>query len=95
MSKWSRGLKKMADYKIFFKKSVRKDFKSIPDSTLTKIIECTNSLSNNPRQIGCAKLSGQEKYRMRYGQYCIIYSIQDDELTVWIVKAGHRKDVYR
>jgi mRNA interferase RelE/StbE len=85
----------MADYKIFFKKSVWKDFKSIPDSALTKIIERINSLSKSPRQIGCTKLSGQEKYRIRYGQYRIIYSIQDDELTVWVVKVGHRKDVYR
>ena len=84
----------MADYRIFFKKSVWKDVKSIPDSTLTKIIERISSLSKNPRQIGCIKLSGQEKYRMRYGRYRIIYSIQDDELTIWVVKIGHRKDVY-
>jgi mRNA interferase RelE/StbE len=85
----------MADYSIFFKKSVWKDFKSIPDSILAKILNCINSLSKNPRQIGCIKISGEEKYRMRYGQYRIIYSIQDDKLTVWIVKVGHRKDVYR
>jgi len=85
----------MVDYKIFFKKSVWKDFKSIPDATLTKIMEHINSLSKNPRQISCTKLSGQVKYRMRCGQYRIIYSIQDDELIIWVVKVGHRKDVYR
>ena len=85
----------MAEYKIFFKKSVSKDFKSIPNRDLIKILECIESLGDNPRQPGCKKLSGQERYRFRQGRYRIIYSIQDEELTVWIVKVGHRKNVYR
>jgi len=85
----------MEEYKIYFKKSVWKDFKSIPDNDLTKILECIKSLGNNPRQPGCKKLSGQEKYRLRYGQYRNIYSVQDEELSIWIVKVGHRKEVYR
>ncbi|MFH2046729.1 MAG: type II toxin-antitoxin system RelE/ParE family toxin [Pseudomonadota bacterium] len=84
----------MAEYKIFFKKSVWNDFKSIPDKDLAKILSCIESLGDNPHQPTCKKLSGQERYRLRYGRYRIIYSIQDDELTVWIVKVGHRKDVY-
>ncbi len=84
----------MAAYKIFFKSSVWKDFKSIPNKDLTKILTCIESLGDNPRQSGCKKLSGQEKYRLRYGRYRIIYSIQDDELSIWIVKVGHRKNVY-
>ena len=94
MNRWSRGLNKMVVYKIFFKKSVWKDFKLIPDKDLTKILTCIESLSENPRQPGCKKLSGQEKYRLRYGRYRIIYSIQDKELSIWIVKVGHRKNVY-
>ncbi|WP_300459639.1 type II toxin-antitoxin system RelE/ParE family toxin [Desulfobacula sp.] len=84
----------MAAYKIFFKSSVWKDFKSIPDKDLTKILTCIESLGNNPRQSGCKKLSGQEKYRLRYGRYRIVYSIQDDQLSIWIVKVGHRKNIY-
>ena len=84
----------MAVYKIFFRNSVWKDFKAIPDKDLTKILACIESLADNPRQSGCKKLSGQEKYRLRYGVYRILYSIQDDELTIWIVKVGHRKNVY-
>jgi len=84
----------MGAYEIFFKKSVWKDFKSIPGKDLAKILECIESLSDDPRQSGCKKLSSQEKYRLRYGRYRIIYSIQDKELTVWVVKVGHRKDVY-
>lgn len=85
----------MAKYKIFFKKSVWKDFESIPKSYLKKILKVIKSLGNDPRPPGCRKLSGQERYRLRQGRYRIIYSIQDDELTVWVVKIGHRKDVYR
>ncbi len=84
----------MAAYKIFFKNSVWKDFKSIPDKDLTKILACIESLGANPHQVGCKKLSSQEKYRLRYGRYRILYTIQDDELTIWIVKVRHRKDVY-
>jgi mRNA interferase RelE/StbE len=85
----------MAKYKIFFRKSVWKDFKSIPDKDLTNIMECIKSLGDNTRQPGCKKLSGQERYRFRQGRYRIIYSIQDEDLTIWIVKVGHRKEVYR
>lgn len=85
----------MAGYKIFFKKSVWKDFKSIPDKDLDKILQCVASLGENPRQTGSKKLSGQERYRFRVGRYRIIYSIQDEQLTIWIVKIGHRKSIYR
>ena len=84
----------MDAYKIFFKSSVWKDFKSIPDKDLTKILTCIESLGENPRPSGCKKLSSQERYRLRYGRYRIIYSIQDNELSIWIVKVGHRKNVY-
>ena len=85
----------MAEYKIYFKKSVWKDFKTIPKKDLKNILKVIESLSKEPRPLGCRKLSGQEKYHLRQGQYRIIYSIQDDDISVWIVKVGHRKDVYR
>jgi len=85
----------MAGFKIFFKESVWKDLKAIPKKDITKILKKIEGLSNEPRPSGCEKLSGQEKYRIRQGRYRIVYSIQDNELTVWVVKIGHRKDVYR
>jgi len=85
----------MAGYKIFFKKSVWKDFKAIPDKDLNKILQSIESLGEDPRPPGSKKLSGQEKYRLRGGRYRIIYSVQDEELTICVVKVGHRKDVYR
>jgi mRNA interferase RelE/StbE len=85
----------MAAYKISFKKSVWKDFETIPNKDLKRILERIESLGENPRLPSCKKLTGQERYRLRQGRYRILYSIQDEELSVWIVKVGHRKNVYR
>ena len=85
----------MAEYKIYFKESVEKDIRSIPKKDLKKILLRIEALAKDPRPPGHEKLTGQEKYRIRQGAYRIIYSIQDNELTIWVVKVGHRKDVYR
>jgi len=85
----------MAAYKVFFKKSVQKDFDPIPKKDLKRILNRIAGLAENPRPAGCEKLTGKERYRLRQGRYRIVYSIQDDELTVWVVKVGHRKDIYR
>ena len=85
----------MAEYRIYFKASVEKDFKKIPKKDTKKILQRIDSLTIEPRPSNCEKLSDQERYRIRHGRYRIIYSIQDNELTVCIVKIGHRKDIYR
>ncbi len=85
----------MAAYKVFFKKSVEKDFEGIPQKDLKKIIRHIGGLAEDPRPQGCEKLTGQERYRLRQGCYRIVYSIKDNELTIWVVKIGHRKDIYR
>ena len=85
----------MAAYKIYFKNSVEKDLIGIPKNDLKKILDRIELLAENPRPPGCEKLAGQQQYRLRQGRYRILYSIQDDELTVWVVRVGHRKDIYR
>ncbi len=85
----------MAEYEIYFRESVWKDVKKIPKKDLRNILKRIKSLSEDPRPVGCEKLTGQDRYRLRQGTYRIVYSIQDNELTVWVVKVGHRKDVYR
>ena len=85
----------MAAYKVFFKKSVWKDFDGIPKRDLRRILNQIKGLVEDPRPSGCEKLTGGERYRLRQGRYRIGHSIQDDKLTVWIVKVSHRKDVYR
>jgi len=81
----------MAAYKLLFKKSVQKDFDTIPKKDLRKILNRIEALAEDPPPSGCEKLTGQERYRLRQGKYRIVYSIQDDELTVWVVKAGHQR----
>ena len=85
----------MAAYKLFFKKSVQKDFDAIPKRDLERILKLIEALAEDPRPPGCEKLTGQDRYRLRQGRYRIAYSVQDDELTVWIVKVAHRRHVYR
>jgi mRNA interferase RelE/StbE len=85
----------MAAYKIYFRESVEKDFAGIPKSDLKKILQRIKTLAEDPRPSGCEKLTGQDRYRVRQGRYRILYSIQDQGLTVWVVKVGQRKDIYR
>lgn len=85
----------MAGYKVYFRESVEKDLRLIPKKDLKKILRRIEPLAAEPRPPGSEKLTDQERYRLRHGRYRILYSIQDKERTVWIVKVGHRKDVYR
>lgn len=85
----------MANYKITFKKSVAKDLKSLPKSDVIKIISKIDSLAEDPRQVGSIKLSGIELYRIRQGLYRVVYEIKDRELTILVIKVGHRSDVYK
>ncbi len=85
----------MASFEIFFKESVWKDLRKIPKKDLKMILKRVEGLGKDPRPTGCEKLTGQERYRIRQGRYRIVYSIQDNELTIWVIKVGHRKDIYR
>jgi mRNA interferase RelE/StbE len=85
----------VAVYKVFFKASAEKELEDIPKRELQRIMERIAGLVAEPRPHGSEKLSGQERFRIRQGNYRIIYSIQDLELTVWVVKVGHRREVYR
>jgi len=85
----------MAGYRIFFKVSVEKDLRKIPQEEIKKILQKIDLLAANPRPPGSEKLTGQERYRIRQGRYRILYSIEDNELTIWVVKISHRKDAYR
>jgi len=85
----------MGKYKIEIKKSAVKEIEGLSKRDLQAVLEKMGSLSENPRQHGCEKLSGQEKYRVRCGDYRILYTIEDVVLIVYVVKVGHRKDVYK
>ena len=85
----------MAEYEILFIESVWKDLRRIPKSDLKKILSRIEKLGDDPRPMGCEKITGEELYRVRQGNYRVIYSIQENKLTVWVIKVGHRKDIYR
>ena len=85
----------MASYELIFRKSIAKDLRVFPKRDIKRIMQRIRSLANDPRPPGCERLSGRERYRIRQGDYRIIYAIEDNRLTVLIVKVGHRSDVYR
>ncbi len=82
-------------YKISIKASAVKELQKIQKNDLQRITKKIQSLAKEPRPTGCEKLSGQERYRIRQGNYRIVYSIEDDKLIVVVVKIGHRRDIYR
>ena len=85
----------MENYKILFKQTVTKDLRVIPNKNIKRILKRIDHLSQDPRPPGSEKLSGGEKYRIRQGNYRILYTIEDVIVTVIVVKVGHRRDVYR
>ncbi|MEP6608231.1 MAG: type II toxin-antitoxin system RelE/ParE family toxin [Burkholderiaceae bacterium] len=85
----------MASYKLAFKKSVARDLRLVPKHDVKRILQRIRLLTNDPRPPGCEKLPGQERYRVRQGVYRIIYEVEGAQLTVLVVKVGHRRDVYK
>jgi mRNA interferase RelE/StbE len=83
-------------YSILLAPPAERQLKSLTDSVQKRIVKRLKSLRENPRPQGVKKLAGEEDlYRIREGNYRIIYTIQDKELIVLVVKIGNRKDVYR
>ena len=85
----------MASFKVLIKSSAAKEIEALPRKDRSRIATKIEGLAGNPRPPGSEKLSGEEKYRLRQGDYRILYSIQDAAATITIVKVGHRRDVYR
>lgn len=85
----------MARYKLFIKRSAAKELEALPVKVRRRIALRMEKLGSDPRPPGTEKLSGQEKYRIRQGDYRVLFAIDDSSTTVTIVKVGHRKDVYR
>jgi mRNA interferase RelE/StbE len=85
----------VASYRVLFKPSAAKEFEALPRTDRRRIATKILSLAENPRPPGHEKLSGSEAYRIRQGDYRVIYLIQDQELLVFVMKVGHRREVYR
>jgi len=85
----------MARYKVMIRKSAANELGRIPQKPLRRIVERIHSLGEEPRPQGSEKLSVRERYRIRQGDYRVIYAVDDDLRTVEIVKIGHRGEIYR
>jgi mRNA interferase RelE/StbE len=85
----------MAEYTVTLSKTVRKQLDLLPERDFKTIIETLQSLAREPRPAGCLKLRGRHGFRVRCGNYRIIYEIHDSLLVVLILAIGHRKDIYR
>ena len=85
----------MARYSIDVKRSAVRELGRIPRRDLRRILRRIRSLGDDPRPPGSEKLSAQERCRIRQGDYRIVYSVDDAEHNVVVVKVGHRREVYR
>ena len=85
----------MAGYRLQIKASAAKELEALPRKDCRRLVARIQQLAPDPRPPGCEKLSGDEKYRVRQGSYRVVYSVDDREHTVVIVKIGHRREVYR
>jgi len=85
----------MGKYRLRLKKSAAKEIENLPKKDCARVVAAIQKLLDEPYGQNTQKLSGQEKYRIRVGNYRVLYEIINDELVVMVVNVGHRKDVYR
>ncbi len=85
----------MASYDLSIKPSAVKELKKLPLRDRRRIVDRIFELSSRPRPVGCEKLSGRERYRVRQGDYRVLYSVDDEAREVTVFKIGHRGEVYR
>jgi mRNA interferase RelE/StbE len=83
-------------YRVEFKPSAARQLEELDKGMRARVDRKIDELSENPRPAGAKKLKGaSELWRVRAGDYRVVYSIHDDVLVVLVVKIGHRRDVYR
>lgn len=85
----------MANYRLFIKPSAVKELAALPRDDRQRIAGRIRRLSADPRPRGAEKLSGLERYRVRQGDYRVVYASDDAENAVTIFQIGHRREVYR
>jgi mRNA interferase RelE/StbE len=85
----------VASYRLLIKPSAAKELQALPANDRKRVVTKIEGLASDPRPPGTEKLSGAEKYRLRQGDYRVLYSVDDSQKMLVIVKIGHRRDVYR
>ena len=84
----------MTKYTILLSKKAQKQLDKLSDNIAEPILSAIAQLENNPKPNGCKKLKGRDGYRIRTGDYRIIYNIFDNELIIDVINLGHRKSIY-
>lgn len=82
-------------YSLFIEAKADKDLGKLPPDAQARIDEAIDGLAEHPKPPGVRKLQAQEGYRIRIGDYRVLYAVNEEEMTVTILRVGHRKDVYR
>ncbi len=82
-------------YQIIIERTARKDIQKINQADQIQIIRAIKQLADEPRPSGCIKLKGRTAWRIRVGDYRVIYEIQDNLLIITVITVGHRRDVYK
>ena len=86
----------MALYNIEWKRSATNELKQLPKNAIHKALSIVKELTSNPHPNASKKLSGADNtYRIRFGDYRIVYNVMDQVLIIEVIRIGHRKDVYR
>lgn len=85
----------MGSYRLEIKRSAEKEIAGLPDAVRRRVVERILALAGDPRPHGSQKLSGNEQYRIRQGDWRVVYTIEDAVVTVTVVRVAHRSDVYR
>lgn len=86
----------MADYAITFARSARKELESLDAALVNRIFPKIEALAKEPRPSGCVKLAGEENlWRIRAGEYRVVYAIDDKQKVIDIIAVRHRRDAYR
>lgn len=82
-------------YSVLIRRSAERELRAVPKRDLARVAARIRGLADDPRPPGSEKLSGQDRYRIRQGDYRVVYSVDDGERLVDVVKIGHRREVYR
>ena len=82
-------------FTIQIKRNAQKSLANIPAKEQKSIIEAICQLAEIPLPSGCKKLKGKEAWRIRIGNYRVIYEIENNMLSIFVIEIGHRKDIYR
>ena len=85
----------MMSYSVTVQRRAQKQIARFPTNVRDRIESALRALAGNPRPPGCRRLRGEEGWRLRVGDYRIIYEIDDEERVVTVLQVGHRRDVYR